>query len=362
MKNRILFVNRFQYGYHIDSYKYCEYLKNTFCVSYIGWDFGLKKIESEDVTTSYISREGNKFARYYRFMQQVNKRIRTGNFDIVFIVYFNLASILKALNHNKIFIIDVRTGAVFNKKYKNLFLNSILKFECAMFNHVTIISKSLAELIGIEKYHLLPLGGESFSPGTKFFHIIHLLYVGTLQNRDIIECVKGFHQYLKSMKGNHKYEFKFTIIGDSSANELIEIRQYILDNGLEKLINAVGFIHNDKLHEYFEEATVGVSYIPIVSHYENQPPTKTYEYLLSGLPVIATRTKENAKILAASCGELIEDSAESFSMGLERLVSNFSSYKDRDIRSIYKDNLWKNIINNNLKPFILKLIEEKIPN
>ena len=359
MKNRILFVNRFQYGYHIDSYKYCEYLKNTLCVSYIGWDFGLKKIESEDVNITYISRDGNKLKRYYRFMQQVNKRIRTGNFDAIFIVYFNLASIIKALNPKKTFIIDIRTGAVFKNKYKNVLLNSILKLECAMFNHITIISKSLAELIGLEKYHLLPLGGESFSLNTKVSEIIHLLYVGTLQNRDIIECVKGFHWYLKFMKGKHEYEHIFTIIGDSSGNELEEIKKYILDNGLEKLVKPMGFIHNDKLHEYFEKATVGVSYIPIVSHYENQPPTKTYEYLLSGLPVIATRTKENTKIVAPNCGELIDDNAESFSIGLQRLVSNFSFYKDLDIRGIYKDNLWENVVANNLKPFILKLIEEK---
>jgi glycosyltransferase involved in cell wall biosynthesis len=354
MRPRILFVNRTQYGYHVDSYKYCEYLKDTFDVSYIGWDFNLNKIKSEGVNTIYISREGNKVSRYFRFLKQVHYLIKTGVFDLVFLDYFIFSSVINKLNRKTVFIADVRTGAVYENKLKNYFFNYILKVECSTFRHVSIISDNLAKFLGINHYHLLPLGGESFCDNSKSFEKLHLLYVGSLKNRNILDCVKGVNKFLN--RSGNKKELVFTIVGDSPGNELIEINNFILQNNLGNFVKTPGFIHNDKLNPFFEEANIGVSYIPMVEHYTNQPPTKTYEYLLSGLPVIATKTNANLEILNRQCGVLIEDNPDSFFGGLQEMAGNLSSFEHVDIRSFYSEYLWKNIVNNNLRSFILKLI------
>ena len=94
----------------------------------------------------------------------------------------------------------------------------------------------------------------------------------------------------------------------------------------------------------------------MTKYFDNQPPTKTYEYLVSGLPVIATGTKENAKILNDSCGVLIDDNEVSFALGLQAIVSKRKTFNSAKIRNMYQENLWENIVNNNLKNYIEELI------
>lgn len=359
MKTKILIVNMTQYGYWVDIYKYCEYLKHDFDVTHVGWDYNLPKVESPGVTNIYISRSGNKMVRYLKFLKSVNKCIYSNSFDIVFLEYFILSSIIKKLNRKTLFNLDIRTGWISKNIYKNYFLNAILRLESRTFRNITIISHNLAESLNIKKYHVLQLGGECFSTTSKSFAQLHLLYVGTLQYRNLIECVKGYHQYLLGFKNGNQTKPVFTIVGDSTDNELSEIRDYITEYSLERYIEAVGFVHNNKLHSYFEKANVGVSFIPITPYFDNQPPTKTYEYLLSGLPVIATKTKENVRIIDNRCGVLIEDNANSFCNGIKEILNRTNLLEATDIRCIYKENLWENVIHNNLQPYLVEILKKE---
>jgi glycosyltransferase involved in cell wall biosynthesis len=204
---------------------------------------------------------------------------------------------------------------------------------------------------------VLPLGGDCFSQTEKSFNKVHLLYVGTLQQRNIIQSVKGFHKYVKNNDVKENPEIFYTIIGDAKGNELQEIRDYISCNHLEKYIEATGYVHYNDLYKYFDRANIGVSYIPQTKYFDNQPPTKTYEYLVSGLPVIATRTKENIKILNDKSGVLIDDNADSFAAGLQKIIEKRNLFQSKTIRNLYRENCWENIMNNNLKNYVEKLIQ-----
>lgn len=356
----MLIVNREQYGYHIDTYKYCEYLKPSISITYIGWErFGLPKIKSEGLTVKYISRKGNKLIRYYRFLKEINKEIKQNYYDLVFLVFFPFVSIIKFLNSNNIYNVDIRSCSTGRNKIMNLLNDRMMTLECSTFKSITVISRSLAEALKIKHYHLLPLGGENFSSNIKSFEKIKLLYVGTLQGRNIIECVKGLHEFIKTNYNTDPLDISFTIIGDSTGNEKEEICEYINQHKLSKYIKVEGYIHNSLLYRFFEDANIGVSYIPIIDCFKNQPPTKTYEYLLSGLPVIATKTKENVNIVSEGCGVLIDDKIETFVSGLNKVVEMRSTFNSEKIKSFYEENLWKNIVLNNLKPFILSLIDKR---
>jgi len=362
MKKKVLIVNRAQYGYHVDPYKYCEYLKDKFNITHIGWDYGLQKVQSEGITVKYISRQGNKIARYYRFLKEVNKEIRTNEYDVIFMIYFAASSLIRLLNQGKTFNIDIRTAADTKNRVRNYLKDLLLKVECTAFKNITIVSESLAESLALKNYHFLPLGGECFYSGVKSYSKLHLLYVGTLENRNLIECIKGFHAYLKNVREKDKIETLFTIIGDSPGTELHEINEYIGRNNLSEVIRTLGYIHNYRLHRFFEEANIGVSFVPMTKYYDNQPPTKTYEYLLSGLPVIATKTKENSKILTnGDCGVLIDDNAGSFAAGLKKIAVNREIFNSEQIRNSYRENLWSNIVLNKLKPYLDKLSNNNIP-
>lgn len=356
MRKKILIVNREQYGFHIDTYKYCEYLNGSFNITYLGWEQRKsEKIPSEGVIVKYISREGNMLSRYLRFLKEVNTEVRRNTYDLIFLVYFPGSSIIKLLNRRKKFNIDIRSCATGLNKLTNRIQDLLLRVECMFFKNVSIISNSLAEAIKLERYHLLPLGGERFSNNKKSFESLKLLYVGSLFGRNIMECVKGFHKFLKY--NSDRVELSFTIIGDSPGAEKDEICHYIIQNNLEKFIKVEGYIHNTLLHRYFEEANIGIAYIPRITYFDNQPPTKTFEYLVSGLPVIATTTKEHIKIISEDCGILIDDNKEAFAAGIHEIFIRRNSFDSELIKYLYKDHLWKNIVERNLKPYLIALIQ-----
>ena len=76
-------------------------------------------------------------------------------------------------------------------------------------------------------------------------------------------------------------------------------------NKLENVCTTHGRIDYYKLKPFFDKCNVGVSYIPIRDYYQYQPPTKTFEYGLSGLVTIATETKSNQEVINNCNGILI---------------------------------------------------------
>lgn len=361
MKRKLLVVMQEQYGYHTDTYKYCVYLKDAFDVTYYGWEkSGLQKIHTKGVTVRYISRKGNKVKRYFRFLREMHQEIRKNKYDLVFFVYFPGSSIIRLLNSVFTFNIDIRSGTISGSKIKNYLSNLLLRAECLTFNNITVISRSLADALKIRRYHLLPLGGECFSDNQKLYDKLNLLYVGTLHGRNIIECVKGVHEVVQNKEDDRILDVSFTIIGDSTDHEKEEIQKYIEQNDLGSYIKLEGYVHNSLLHQYFERANIGVSYIPITDYFEHQPPTKTFEYLISGLPVIATKTKEHKSIVKEDCGLLIEDNADKFAIAIREMMHQCSSYNSEHIRNNYAAHLWKNIVSENLLPYINRLISNEI--
>ncbi|MBD3627945.1 glycosyltransferase [Cyclobacterium sp.] len=353
MKN-LLIVTKSQYGYHIDPYKFGYYLKDDFRITHLSWDFGLPKIKVPGIQTKYISRKGNKLMRLYQFLKQINREIRSGNYDLIFLVYFPGCTFLRWQNPKQTFNLDIRTATDTDQPLINLIKDKLLKWEAVRFPHLTILSHGLANKLGFKKYHYLPLGGEKFCSGNKSFDKANLLYVGTLENRNLMVFIRGLHRYMDAAKPDHP-PISLTIVGDGPGNERAEIENYIQSQGLEKVVRTKGYVHNDQLYEYFEAATVGISYVPITPYYTHQPPTKTYEYLLSGLPVLATATIENAKIISDACGELIQDNEESVARGLETLVHRLNEFDSAKISQVCRDYSWQHIARNNLAPYLESL-------
>jgi len=352
---RLLIINRAQFGYHIDTFKYCKFLNDRFHITYLCFDYGLPKIYNDNIDIIYISRHGNIVFRWMRLIISIFYMKRK-NFDILFFVYFVGVSFSRFFYPNNSLILDIRTGSVSSNMLLNSIKNFLIKIECLFFQNISIVSKNLAKSIGLKNFYELPLGGEVFSFNPKDFSNIKLLYVGTLENRNIIECVKGFHQFISK---NPECDINFTIIGDGPNNERSELIKFIDDNAINKYVHVLGYIPNEKLHKYFQISNVGISFIPTTKYYQNQPPTKTFEYLLSGLPVIATKTKENLRWLKEEHGFFIEDNADSFKLALDQLYNDLDRFNGIDIRNEYLNCTWKNIVNIQLIPLLEKLLKNK---
>lgn len=352
-QKKLLIINQAQFGYHSDTYYYCKYLRNFFNTTYICWDYHYKKIELNNITVIYISRKNNIAVRNFRFISHVLNEVKN-NYDFHIIKYFRGCSVLKIINPSKKFLFDIRTGSVNKKKINRFVYDTLMKTEANFFKYVSVISKSLAQKLGFfKKAYILPLGADIISDTNKTFTSINLLYVGTLSNRNIDQTIKGFSKFYHEYK--NKISISYTVIGSGYNNEEKYIEALIKAENLSNSVILTGQIPHNKLKPYFDKCNIGVSYIPVTDYFDVQPPTKTFEYFLSGMSVIATNTKENRAVINSENGVLINDDSLSFYNGLKNIHSNIKKYQSEVIRNQSLKYTWDKIVSN-LSDHIQKIL------
>lgn len=80
-----------------------------------------------------------------------------------------------------------------------------------------------------------------------------------------------------------KVEFKVQIVGQKDTDEYVRLAELVKANGLEKIIEFIGFMHGKKLVDKYQHSDA----LLVTSHYDNSP-TVVIEAMSCGLPVIAT--------------------------------------------------------------------------
>lgn len=344
MKPNLVCINSEQFGYHTDTYYYCKYLKDKYEISYICWDHGLKKITMPGVHVEYVDRTGG-IARVVRLVKCILNSISSRN-TIIFIKYFKMVSTLVHLLQpcNPI-VLDIRTGSIEPNPGRRFVEDLFLKVESSLFKNITVISESLARKLGLEKKaSILPLGADIISSTNKKFDHLSLLYVGTLYNRKIENAIIGFAEFHKKYKGD--CPLKFTIIGAGVRDEIANLKAIAIQHGINDLVHILGRVPHDQLEVYFDTHNIGVSYIPITSYYDVQPATKTFEYLLSGMPVLATATSENRLVINPSNGVLVADTSDAYCHGLIDISNRLKLYDSAQIRRESDRYSWKIIVDN----------------
>jgi len=203
------------------------------------------------------------------------------------------------------------------------------------------------------------LGSDIFSHTRKPQNVMKFLYVGTLYNRNIHHTIQGLLEFYNAY--SHQIRIGYTIIGDGPGEELKELKSFAASLGLSKEIYFTGRVRHNKLKPFFDSHNIGISYVPITEYYNFQPPTKTYEYLLSGMPVIATKTHENKKVITNRNGVLIPATSAGVFEGMVTMYSKLGQLSSEEISSQTNKYTWKNIVAN-LSDHYKKLcaLEEKI--
>jgi hypothetical protein len=342
-KKRVLFVNQAQFGYHIDYLQYVKLLKNYLDISYVCWDYGLTRLTESSISPFYISRHGNIIKRNVRFIRSVINLINFNQYDFIFIHYFRGASLLQLFFKNSgILHLDIRTGSVSRNKYNRLIYNGFLKLETLLFRSKSIISPGLQKYLRLKgHWKIIPLGANAVPVARVYSNKISLLYVGTLTNRRIEDTLDGLAEFTRT---HPDALIHYTIVGDGEGNELQMLKERIQNVGLNDFVSLEGYVNHNEIKKFFEISNVGVTYIPITPYFNYQPSTKTYEYLLAGMPVIATETYENRQVVSEVNGVLVQDNASSFAAGLKAVYSNFAKYDDQQIRNSALSYQWVKIV------------------
>lgn len=179
--------------------------------------------------------------------------------------------------------------------------------------------------------YIMKWGMRPISRHPKLFDKMRLLYIGTLSSRGVHKTVYGLREYMDS---NPKVAVeRYDIIGTGRSDYLEMISSAINECNLNNIVFMHGYLTDDKIVDYFMKSNVGVAFVPITDYYKDLYVTKSFEYLLSGIPIIATDIIENRKIVFDNNGVLITDSNTGFADGLHKIAGNFSSY---DSEAIYK--------------------------
>jgi len=351
---KLLIINKTQFGYHIDSYKYCQYLKNYFEITYICLDTKKPKIYEDNINIIYVQYQSSYLKRGLNYIKTCRSQIKNKKYDFIFLVYFIMALFVKLGISKENFILDIRTGSVNKSFLKRFIANFILKIETLFFKKITIISICLRKQLNIssKKSHILPLGSDPISNNAKNFDNINLLYVGTLHGRDIYKTIIALSKFIKNNKIT--YNISYDIIGFGTKEDEQLLIKTIKDENLNDKVIFHGRITHDKLIPYFTKANIGVSFIPLIKHYQCQPPTKTFEYINSGLFCIATNTYEHERLISSKNGILCQDNIESFILGLEKFESIRDTLNSNIIKNTLKNHSWEKIIKNNLLNYLLE--------
>jgi len=355
---RILIINKFQFGYHTDYLFFCKYLSTEYDLGYVCMDYNLKRIDLPEVKIDYVSRSGLKILRSLKYFEKIIESIRSGSYDLILIYYFNSCSFLKLLFPSERFLLDIRTSAIKKSSVKRFLWNLKLRLEVKLFSNVTVLSHSLAEKIGLKnnQYHLLPLGAEEISKDVKTFSQINLLYVGSFLKRNIHETIEGLARFYNEF--SEKIIISYTIIGFGTDDDIRLIREAIHNNHLQGVVGFIGQVPYTELKGYFDKANVGVSYVPVTEYFDCQPATKTFEYIMSGIFCLATDTTENRKVITADNGILCKDNPTSFYNALTQLYLKKDSLNDQSIRNSLDSYKWENIVNNNFKKYLNKILDD----
>lgn len=346
---KLLILDKHPFGRLTDSYKWCQYLREDFKVTLICLDDSVRK-ELDGVRIVRVSTRFNKKIRGARYIITCLWHILFSRGPI-FVVYFEHCDLLKRFFKKKKMHVDIRTMAVWGDQPTRDRFDNRMREACLKYDSVSVISEGVKKRLQLDNAWILPLGADVISNEKKQYFPLRLLYVGTFDDRRIEDTLYGLRLFIDK---HPDIDIHYDIIGDGHHGEEKDCESLSNTIGISRYVKFHGRIDNSMLTPYFDKANVGISYVPITSYFDIQPPTKTFEYVLSGIFTIATGTQENIKIINEKNGVLIQDTPDAFCDALSFYVNHYEFLKEEVIRESLREYNWKTIVKDILAPHISK--------
>lgn len=354
MQNSLLIIDKTQFGYLTDSHKWCEYLRDEYHITYLCYDFGRKKMPIDGVEVKYLTLGKIRALRFFRWFIFCLWHIMLHK-GVTIVIYHKKCDIWKRIMPHKKMIVDIRTLSVDSSLNARTRYDNDVRNSAKYFDAITIISAGLSQKLGDvgKPKFILPLGSDVISHEPKTLDSLRLLYVGTFTNRDLHKTLEGLRIWINS---HPNCKISYDIIGDGNGTELDELMTYSRQLCLDQYVTFHGRLPHDELKRFFDKCNIGVSFVPITDYFQYQPPTKTYEYILSGLYTIATNTKSNYEIINHENGLLINDTSEDFANALSYTEQHLTQISDIKIRNSLQESTWDTLVKRCFIPIIKRFI------
>lgn len=347
---KLLIVAPYQFGELSDCYYWAKYAhKEGWSVTYLGYCYKGERSGRErkynGVKTVRIQHRSNRIMMALCFYVRLLWEIMVHNHQNVIACNMPGIQILPALFPKRSIVLDIRTLSVSGTPEQRQAANQRTLDIVKRFRHVSVISEGVRDFIRPVNghCHLLPLGAEPLSTKPKSFDKLRLFYIGVLTNRDLDVFLEGLQLFYEETN----YDFTFDIIGTGDAKSEKRVNDAI-SKFPSGMITRHGFLTHEKARPLFDICNVGVCYVPTTEYFEYQPPTKLFEYCLSGMACIATSTYENKKYITGVNGAICNADAESVRDTLKQLVSQLSKFDSSRICDKMSHMHWRVIVQHSL--------------
>lgn len=148
-------------------------------------------------------------------------------------------------------------------------------------------------------------------------HTLRLVYVGFLTKlRGLDLLIEAASEFIKM--GNEPSSLKIDIVGKGAEREHL-IRR-VKELNLQKSVTIHGWLEHHQVDELMAQANVGALTYRVCPHWNHTIPNKIFDYMLAGLPVLATEVEPIKRIVNETesglvCKDLdIKDIAEKLQM------------------------------------------------
>lgn len=352
MEKKILIVAPYQFGELSDCYYWAKYGKEEARIAYFGYSYKGERASMErtceGVKQYKVHHYSNRvFLGLWFYIKLISVMLLDG-YKHVIICNMPGAKILPIFFPHRNIILDIRTLSVAADMNQRIASDSKLRRTCKSFNKISCISDGIKDKLNLQgkEVAILPLGAENLSNKNKTFEELKLFYIGTFNNRKMDVFIKGVEQFIKE---THCH-ITFDIVGNGTEEETALIKEAVAVCELSPYVKLHGYLTHEESREFFDRCNVGVSFIPMTDYYQYQPPTKTYEYLLSGMVCIATATASNQEVVNKKNGILVLDNESSVCEGLKRLYQSREKYDSAQIVRLSSTYHWEEIIRTKFLP------------
>lgn len=356
MKKNIIFVRlqEFPPNSSIDMYYYAKYLgmSDQFDIDVIVGEKKEKiKLANTKIHETWLAQKNNFITLLLFFWRtiQIIKRIKK-NKQIDYVYFFSMHPIsiliqgyVKYIYKLKT-IYDVTSGPIGHNLYAKISYISI-KLWIRLSHKYILIDQGLYSKLQLrtkKPYEIIWMGYDEhvFYPQAwvdifhKQPHEIIFTYIGTLNTERNLDIF--IQAFIENIHINHHIKLYF--VWSWTWEEKLK---HVAQKYINKNIFFLWKKEHSKIPDYINSSDVMVSYIPKVSYFDHQPPTKLIEYLACNKPCIATNTAAQEEILKWYEHLMHQEDIQSTKEKIKYFIQNKDAlYKTNYISIVKKYNWW----------------------